>query len=436
MLKPLLVALLTTGLVLPPSLAWGQDDARTPGRRPAGAEACPTLRNLDPANWAGDIGFDAGPLERLETWEREIRGETSVVEVPGDATVVLRAFAGSAETQIVSTDSVAMVWREADGVWRFHKVDWAREAIPPPPPSPGDPAPASPFDPRTVTIGVLAAESAQALETLLADPCLMLEPATTGPALQVRRGVPVPPPCSSGTGGTVQLTREGRTRTWSLFCQRLLSGELLSLALYPRAGAPGETVGARPLATGAFPDLDAARARAALALSSNDAAEAWADETSDASALRFRHRATGIVCRVPNDPVIGLSASPYGDVCRWGAGPDGQRLALERSDSASGLAFRMTEEAPEAIKAVWDEQDRRPAPRRARVGGRPVLSMAFIDGPLADARDERYVLIHGAQDGEWQVVLKTQGATDDRAAVDQLHTQTWTRLMADRGEQP
>jgi hypothetical protein len=424
--KPFLVLAAGVGLVLPPGASAAQDGFGTPGRRPAGAQACPTIRNLADENWRGEIGFDAGPIERLDAWERQIRGETATVAVPADATVILRAFGGWSETQQVATDSVATVWRGADGVWRFHKVDWAKGAIPPPPPPPGDPTPPIPFEPRTVSSGVLAAGSAQALDDLLAEPCLMLEPASTGPALAVRPGVPIPPPCYGGTGGVVQLTRGGRTRTWSLFCPRLLSGELMRLALYPREGSPG---GAAPAPDTAFSSLETARARAAQVLSYNEASTAWSDETADATELRFRHRATGLLCRVPNDPEIGLGAGSYGDVCRWGAGPDGQRLVVSKNDDRRDLVFRMQEEAPDSVRSSWDSGALRPSPRTTRLAGHAVLDLSFADGPAADARDERYVRVHGAQVGDWQVVLATHGAKDDREAVDASQAKTWSQLM-------
>jgi hypothetical protein len=123
----LVSGVLAAALAIPaaPVSARGRDAA------PSLVSRCPTTRNLAPVNWA-----EAANGETLDAWEGRIRGPLPF-ERPTDATAMLRAFGGGSETQQTPTDSVALVWRDAAGTWRFRKINHRTVVPPPPPPPPG-----------------------------------------------------------------------------------------------------------------------------------------------------------------------------------------------------------------------------------------------------------------------------------------------------------
>ena len=414
-----------------PSLAQTPDGA--PGRRPPGAETCPTTRNLADGMWANNGLPSAGAEEHLERWAQEIRGETAPAPVPPDASAVLRAFGGWSETQSVATDSVSTVWREANGTWRFHKVDWAKGGPPPPPPPPGEIALA--HDPRTVSSGVISPSVSEALTALIEDHCLMLEPASTGPMLEVRRGVPAPPPCYSGAGGTVQLTQNGRTRSFGLFCPRMLSGELLRLALYPVAD-DGVPVSAY---TRFYASADEAGYAVALLRATHGSDPTnWPDETVAPGPLLLRHASSGFLCALPRDPLAYVGSSGENGSCSWTDWTGGEqryRARFTRGSDRRALIDRMQDRAPDQVRAGWGD-GRGPDPRSVRIEGRPVSVFQFADSPLADAREETYTRVYGAQIGEWQVVWATTGPATDRTELDIAHEEGWRALLASRSPRP
>ena len=404
-------------VVLPaePALARQDTVAALAGR-------CPTTRNLARSNWDA-----VASGERLDEWEARIRGPLPF-EHPADATVVLRAFGGRSETQDTPTDSVALVWRDAAGTWRFRKID--HRTIAQPPPAPGtQPVDVERFR-RDTHEGVLSGGQAAALERLLADPCLDAEPTVIGPQLELREGLAPGSPCYSGAGGTVQLRRgRGPWKTFSLFCPRLLSGDLLRLALYPMRDEDLPARRSGPL----YPDVAAARAAADQMLSVNRSAF---ENVTSSTVPELLHRPSGLRCRFEMHYNVALSTT--GDrgersaYCALRLGSFGVWTAITRAGGDASVRDELMDFATTEISNAWMEREVRYAGRPARLGRLRYQTAAFSDGPRADAREEEYRRVNAAEIDGWILAQVTVGTTERSAEADAVAAAAWARLVSAR----
>lgn len=139
--------------------------------------ACPALQNVDlaelrrladPVHNAGVEGFDA--------W---VRDQTSRTPMPPEAeAAATRIRVGVPATGMWAIENRVTVWREGDA-WFIARRDMDLRAPPPVPQSPGvdvAPAPLTLEQRFPVVRGQLSPEQGRALDAMLADPCLWLEP--------------------------------------------------------------------------------------------------------------------------------------------------------------------------------------------------------------------------------------------------------------------
>lgn len=218
------------------SLVAGCATEMTPERLAArNVRATPALAQCEPGQQqlgVGDVqsSYDLSDYaERVAPEHARVRGHNRPFPDVAGAQVVLRMYASGDPHQQVYTDTSSIVWKDADGVWRAHAVDYRPNHFPSPRP-PGEPQ----YTPeeyedlrREITSGPLSEEQADRLERALADPCLELQPDF----------VPMnaPDACMGGiSGGVIEITRNGATRRIADGCARWAAGTLMRVVLYPR----------------------------------------------------------------------------------------------------------------------------------------------------------------------------------------------------------
>jgi hypothetical protein len=224
-------------------------------RLPTRAElkACPKLADLDfKAVYAAES--DAGPTSReaLDALHERTRGG-ELPTIPADAEIILRTWAGPAETQETPTETSSIVWKGADGVWRVDRVDY-KPTVPVPPPDPPanwdgvSPLPtvtaADEFRARHVSqVGALLPQQAEFIERTLRDPCFALQPDSIPFVPPTKRGKPPIQPCWGISGGMLEIRwRDGRRREVAESCDQFYAIGIIQAVMYAQAsdGSPAQ----------------------------------------------------------------------------------------------------------------------------------------------------------------------------------------------------
>lgn len=404
---------------------------------------CPTTRNLAPA------AFDAPAAEdssRLDRWQQRIRGTLRADGPPANAEVVLRAFAGASMTQSEPSETATLLWRLPDGGWHFFKADHypSRQVAPPPPPARLGEEEIEAAR-HSMTGGILDRQQAHALDALLADPCLEAEPSIVTGTVTMRGGIPTMDPCYDAVAETVEVVRAGRRRVYVQTCHHFLAGELIELALYPRAeGAPPLVPADRSLAS-----IESARRFADEMLRAAYGGKAWANATEAAGEYGFVHRASGFRC---------AGTQPY-EALIFGPGPDDVAVEGARCVRNSSMPVRSG-----VIQTEWRVARRKaPSDAASRVSGaaegwfsshygsdaHPHIRMASIKaGGLrmaraevageahTDAREDELTIVVGAEHDGWIVVSSATGSAAAPAAVEAAALREWRHLLETRTAPP
>jgi hypothetical protein len=404
---------------------------------------CPTTRNLAPAAFAPPAREDPS---RLDQRQQRIRGTLRADGPPPNAQVVLRAFAGASMTQSEPSETATTLWRLPDGSWHFVKADHYPQRMVAPPPPPARVTEEEVEAARhSLTGGALDREQARALDALLADPCLEAEPSIVTGTVSMRGGIPTMDPCYDAVPEAVEVVRAGRRRVYVQTCHHFLAGELIELALYPRAeGDPPLVPANRSLAT-----LEGARRFADEMLRAAYGGSAWINATEAAGGYGFVHRASGFRC---------AGTEPY-EALIFGPGPDdtavdGARCVrnssmparsrvmetewrVARRKAPSDAARRVRREAEGWFSSHYGS-DAHPHIRMGSIkpGGVRMPRAEVAGEAHADAREDELTIVVGAEHDGWIVVSRATGSAAAPAAVEAAAIREWRRVVETRTAAP
>jgi hypothetical protein len=408
--------------VLAPLPAWAAEPGLAELRR-----NCPTTRNLAAFELADPQPPNAA---KLDEWQSRIRGPLKVEPVPANAQIVLRAFAGASHTQRDPSETATLVWRMPDGGWHFVSIDhYLRRSAPPPQPE-GTLAAAE--GPRAMRSGQVESGQSKRLDLLMADPCLEAEPPVISATVAVRDGVVPPPPCFDGTDQVVEINRGARRSVFMHYCPKLLAGELIQLALYPRTEAPrppGETP--RTVAT-----PEEARLRGDDMITYYRSGQTWRNITTTRT-TELVHRPSGFRCAFDRDPLASVFGTPEWDApslsgnCYMHWGRVQTRTILRRPLPGEDLNYVMMDAGPQEVSEAWRAKPSLYAISQAKMDGSRVSRALLTDLPRMDAREEEHsILLGGAIDG-WIVVQRTTGPGTFEE-LDTVARREWRKLMKTR----
>lgn len=408
------------------SVVAGHAAAAQPATDSTLRRTCPTTRNLSQANWGGAIT----PVAVLDTWEAATRGDIPAAKIPADATTVIRSFAGPSETLDEPMDSTATVWRDARGNWFVDKVDFrTKRSVSA---RPGNVAA------RTHITGAIDGDDAAKLERLTGDPCLYVEPQAPGTDFIVPDGVWPDDRCYSGAGGIVEVLRQGIRTAFELQCPRLLAGELLRAALYPRRR--DEAKKALPIST-TFTTVGQSRAKADDYLRDGKLSAEWSNVTSDLTPALL-HRLTGLRCRVHgvdgrvfdflrSEPMraascVGSEASAFGDLAT---------LTTFRERGSYALDDAAVRAVPTSYFVVRPDQEAiRKAIETVRIGGSQVATVAVREGPRADARREKYARVYTGLLSDHFVSVSVIGLIAAAHEIDRRAKTEWLWILQQKND--
>lgn len=229
------------GLVLAASVlaaCASMQDEQSAERLPRLSE-CPAFENVDRA----ELMRLADPAQNpaVAEYDQNIRASVERTPLPPEAAVATtRIRLRAPPTGMWARDNFVTAWRDGRGDWYFARQDIDYSAPPPPPvmppsyPQPADWAPLSPtlaerFPVRT---GRASMEAGAALDALLADPCMRLEPDRFTSSVPLRRAhgwVCVP----DSSAWFAEIVQAGRPpRLVGVACEnRFLSSRLLQTVL-------------------------------------------------------------------------------------------------------------------------------------------------------------------------------------------------------------
>lgn len=415
--------LVAAGLaVVAPLPAWAAEPGLAELRR-----NCPTTRNLSVFEVADPKAPDAA---KVDEWQSRVRGPLKVEPVPADARIVLRAFAGSSHTQRDPSETATLVWRMPDGTWHFVSIDHylGRSA---PPPQPEGTVTAT-EGPRTMRSGRLDSGQSKSLDLLMADPCLEAEPPVIGAMVAVRDGVVPPPPCFDGTDQMVEINRGARRSVFMHYCPRLLAGELIQLALYPRTEGP-RTSGEPPRAI-ATPEE--ARLRGDDMIAYYRSGQSWRNVTTTRT-TELAHRPSGFRCAFDGDPSDSVFGTPEWEAAslsgncyvRWGRVQT--RTILRRPLPGKDLRYVMMDAGPQPVSEAWRAKPSLYAVSQVKMDGSRVSRAFLTDLPRMDAREEEHSLLLGRVIDGWIVVQRTSGPGTFEE-LDKVARREWRRLVQTR----
>jgi hypothetical protein len=353
--------------------------------------------------------------------------------VPAGAVIVLRAFAGATMIQNEPSETATEVWRMPDGSWHFNSVEfYVRRPISPS----GAAMTGSQAEQarHTVRTGRLDSRQSEGLERLMADPCLEAEPAAIGSLIEVGEGVEQPEPCFDGTTEVVEIERGGKRNVFSQYCPKLLVGDLLNVALYPRTEDTERA--AREAGWKIATSAEARQAGDAM-IARYDSSAVWENVTSTAT-IELRHRRSGFRCAFDGDPSAEVFGTPDWDSaslsgnCYMHWGRVETRSIIRRGLEQSGLQATMRDAAPQHIGNAWKRQPLLYAIDRTRIGGKSLFRASLPDFPRYDARDETFTIVLGAVMDGWIVVQSTTGPSSERERIERTADDEWRKLMSMR----
>lgn len=419
-LRRLLAAALLA--VLAPLPSWAAEPGLAELRR-----VCPTTRNLSEAEFVDPEAPDAA---KVDEWQMRVRGSLKVEPVPADAAIVLRAFAGSSHTQRDPSETATLVWRMPDGIWHFVSIDHYIGRSAPPPRPEGTARVVE--GPREMRSGRLESGQSRSLDLLMADPCLEAEPPMLSSTVAVRAGVVAPPPCFDGTDQAVEINRGGRRSMFLHYCPRLLAGELIQLALYPRT--EGERPSAEPAPT--IATAEQARLRGDDMITYYRSGETWRNVTTTRT-TELVHRLSGFRCRFDWDPSASVFGTPGWDAeslsgnCYMHWGRVQTRTIVRRPLPGKDLEYVIRDSGPQEVAEAWRAKPSLYAISRAKVEGSRVSRAVLADLPRMDARDEVHSVVLGRLIDGWIVVQRTSGpATLEE--LDAVARREWRKLLETR----
>lgn len=389
---------------------------------------CPTTRNLSDSEFVDPRAPDAA---KLDEWQSRIRGPLKVEPVPADARIVLRAFAGASHTQRDPSETATLVWRMPDGAWHFVSIDhYLRRSAPPPGP---EGTARIVVGPREMRSGRVESGQSSSLDLLMADPCLEAEPPMLSSTVAVRGGVVAPPPCFDGTDQAVEIDRGGRRSVFVHYCPRLLAGELIQLALYPRTQGerpPSETASS----TAATPEE--ARLRGDDMITYYSSGRTWRNVTTTRT-TELVHRPSGFRCAFDRDPSASVFGTPgwepeslSGNCYRhWGRVQT--RTIVRRPLPGKDLKYVMMDSGPQEVSEAWRAKPSLYAISRVKLDGSRVSRAFLTDLPRMDARDEIHSILLGRMIDGWIVVQRTSGPGTSEE-LEKVARREWRELMQTR----
>lgn len=408
--------------VLAPLPAWAAEPGLAELRR-----TCPTTRNLA---FSESADSQAPNAARLDEWQARIRGSLKVEPVPANARIVLRAFAGASHTQRDPSETATLVWRMPDGKWHFVSIDhYLRPQSPPPGPDGTLPAAVGP---RAMRSGPLDSGQSRRLDLLMADPCLEAEPRMISATIPVRDGVVAPGPCFDGTDQVVEINRGARRSVFVHYCPKLLAGELIQLALYPRTEdqrPPSETS-----STIATPEE--ARLRGDALIAYDRSGQVWRNVTTTRT-TELEHRPSGFRCAFDWDPSASVYGTPEWEApslsgncyMRWGRVQT--RTILRRPLPGKDLKYVLMDAGPQEVSEAWRAKPALYAISQVKVDGSRVSRAFLPDLPRMDARDEEHSILLGRVIDGWIVVQRTTGPGTFEE-LDRVARREWRKLVKTR----
>ena len=394
-------------------------------------DRCPTTRNLAPAEFAD---ADGPTLAELDERESQIRGPVRIDAVPANAQIVLRAFAGDSITQSERSETATAVWRIPDGRWHFLSVDHYLRG---PSVAPSTRAVLTQDRAaeagRAVRTGLLDSAQSNALNALMADPCLEAEPVAVGPEVEVREGVVRPGPCFDGTDEVVEISGNGRRMVFRQYCHKFLIGDLLHIVLYPHAE---DTQRAAREASWTIASPEEARRRGDAMIAQYHSAATWQNVTTTRT-TELLHRPSGFRCAFDWAPSAVAFGTPAGDAdslsgrCHMAWRPVETMTVIRRELPGRDLRWTMMDAAPQHISELWAARPSRYTISRAHVGGMRIWRAVLPDFPRSDARQEERSVILGTVIDGWIVVQRTTGAAS-ADLIEQIATREWQKLLGTR----
>lgn len=409
--------------VLAPLPAWAAEPGLNELRR-----TCPTTRNLAVFELADPKPPSAA---KLDEWQSRTRGPMKVEPVPANAQIVLRAFAGSSHTQRDPSETATLVWRMPDGKWHFVSIDHYLGRSAPPPMPEGSVTAAE--GPRAMRSGQVDSGQSKRLDLLMADPCLEAEPPVISSTVAVRDGVVAPPPCFDGTDQVVEINRGARRSVFMHYCPRLLAGELIQLALYPR------TEGQRPSTETSSTTIatpEEARLRGDDMITYYRSGQTWRNVTTTAT-TELVHRPSGFRCAFDRDPSASVFGTPDWDApslsgnCYMHWGRVQTRTIVRRPLPGKDLKYVMMDAGPQEVGEAWRAKPSLYAISQVKVDGSRVSRAFLTDLPRMDAREEEHSILLGRVIDGWIVVQRTSGpATFEE--LDKVARREWRKLIETR----
>jgi hypothetical protein len=399
---------------------------------------CPTTRNLAPAAFVREEAVTAA---QMDEWQQRIRGPLRAEAPPPDAALVLRAFAGASMTQSSPSETATTLWRLPDGSWHFVEANYypRREIIPE-------------LRPATLTAeqverakheisgGRLDQGQARALDALLGDPCLEAEPSVVTGFLALPLGMRPEQPCYDAVLHTVEVVRAGRRRAYAQTCLKFLAGELIMVALYPRAeGEVPATPSDRTLAS-----LESARLYADEALRAGHGGDAWVNATEAAGAYAFMHRESGFRCAATRPSEIEVFGPNPNALANRGRCYRNSFLRVREGNFLTEWQVAMPrapsdvrEHVRAAAHAWFSSYYGSSADPDIRVGtvtlGGLLMVRAEVAGvPHVDARDDELTVVLGAEHDGWLLVARATGGASDPAAVEAAALREWRNAVETR----
>lgn len=406
---------------------------------------CPTTRNLAPEAFSRTAN---STVEELDRWQNRIRGNLQAEAPPGDAEVIIRGFAGGSITQTERSETATVLWRLPDGSWQFVAADYYpdRYKTPPPPPAQLTQDQVETAK-RSIVHGRLDRRLAEALNAVLADPCLEAEPSIVVQPLPVRAGVQPMRSCLDAAGHTVEVVRAGRRTVYEQSCRYFLAGELIGLAVYPRA--EGSVSVAPP--SQALASVESARRFADQVLRTSYGSEVWINATEAAGGYAFVHRASGFRCAATRAYEVQVhdrsfySTTEDGGRCvreapipvRRGDRPIKTEWEVSRLKASSDIERNVLA----AADAWFSSYHGSAAPRRVRmsritINGVRMERAEVARQPHFDARQDELTVVLGAAHDGWVVVATAIGSTSDPAAVEGAAAREWRRAVDERVNPP
>jgi hypothetical protein len=412
--------------VLAPLPAWAAEPGLAELRR-----NCPTTRNLSDSEFADPQAPNAA---RLDEWQSKIRGPMKVEAAPATAQIVIRAFAGSSHTQRDPSETATLLWRMPDGTWHFVSIDhYVGRSAPPPRP---EGTVTAVEGPRAMRSGRVDGDQSKRLDRLMADPCLEAEPPMISSTVAVRGGVVPPPPCFDGTDQVAEINRGARRSVFVHYCPKLLSGELINIAVSPL------TEGRRPSSetSSTIATPEEARLRGDDMITYYRSGQTWRNVTTTRT-TELVHRPSGFRCAFDWDPSASVFGTPEWDApslsgncyMRWGRVQT--RTIVRRPLPGKDLKYVMMDAGPQEVGEAWRAKPSLYAISQVKLDGSRVSRAFLTDLPRMDAREEEHSILLGRVIDGWIVVQRTSGpATFEE--LDEVARREWRKLIKTRARSP